>query len=115
MRKECGRVEQAHLLVVECGAEEHAASDVAPPRGDQHCRCKRRTEADAVVLEVAVVDEHRARVEQQCREHKQVRAAGIIASALCCSATTQRDGSEQRCGEKGHQVREDDGPAQQRL
>jgi hypothetical protein len=85
------REEQAHLLVVERQAVQHAASDAVAQRYD---RRRRRSEpqADAVVLEVRVVDEQRCWLQRDGRQQEELLGAA--------GASAEGEDAGQRCGEE---------------
>ena len=60
-------VVEAHLLVVEAEHKGYASEDVAPIH-DEDKRPQRKAQADAIVLEVPVVDEDQAGLEKQQRK-----------------------------------------------
>lgn len=113
MCEERRRVEQAHLLVAQRRAEQHAAQDLLALSSDDHCRRKRKAQADAVVLEMAVIDEHVGGVEQQAHQHQELvpQTSGAAADVSRAQPTRRDKGG----GEERSQVRQHDSPAQEHL
>ena len=113
VREEGGSVKQAHLLVAEGGAKQHAAKHVLAPRRDDDGRRKRKAQADAVVLEVAVVDEDVGGVKQESRQYEELAPRPDLPAGRV--AGTQQARGEECCREEGGHVRQHDSPAQQHL